>query len=184
MKKYLCALLAFVIIFSLTVPAFAIEDDTRQTELSFQLDVPEPGFFVTIPDSLELKIGDTDLDITVEGTVDLGHKTIFITIEETQIDSPEPEVHLNLWDANADNPFDYLINYYILDANGDLVDQRAETHHSSVSVVIKGTPVAKFQDFFTQSISFRIDESQTPYIIPDTQYTGYIVFGILVTAIL
>jgi len=168
MKKYLSIILALVLVLSLSVPALAV-DDTRQTELSFYYYAePEPEYYVTIPDAIELEIGDNFLEITVSEAENLGNKEIKVTLEDTQSHF-DGNCILELLSPNIG------INYHLYDATGMPVRTP-----ESPWIVAPGHVLAVFGEPCTQVLNIYISDKvfDDSAFVPTDYYTGYIVFGI------
>jgi len=86
MKKALTIILALALVMSLSVPAFAAPDSSKDTTLNFSLTIAGPAYTVTIPGTLPLGLGSTSLGITCQ-MIDrsLGYyEEIVVTFEGTQ----------------------------------------------------------------------------------------------------
>ena len=179
MKKALVIILALALVMGLSAPALAAEE--RQTELHFYYDAPDPLYYVTISDSLVMHFGDNYLDISVEGTENLGSKKVTITFEETQDisyiidleDGPHQLYNNSLWPNGVYNYDMYTVYYEIYDYLGNINDLFFNRHRS-----LPGTVLAEFTGDGDCSLRLVIDENFNVQFHPNTPYVGYITFGI------
>ena len=172
MKKFLTIILALALVMSLSVPVFATNPTSGQTDLSF-IYVNEPVYTVAIPPALALELGNNYLPITVSDVQYLGDKTITVTFEGTQRRSNpgnEPaRYYLQLSYQNISNSFLYdLFDSMDIEAEGFFV------------TVQQGRWLADFQSNGTKTIRLFIDPDviNGSILTPNVPYTGYIIFGI------
>ena len=187
MKKYLSIILALVLILSLSVPALALEDDQRQTELSFYYYAEyEPVYYVTIPDALGLDAGDNYLEISACGE-NIDNKMVLVTFEGTQswVGTEYSYTYYNLLLWRNGEPAAYetdTLFYDLYAANGS----RVNTDVYGDYVANPGIWLAEFylnniDVWVVQTLRININpysEKNADIFQPDNPYSGFIVFGI------
>ena len=182
MKKALTIMLALALVLSISAPAFAAEDDYRQTNLNFYYSVSEPTYSVTIPSSMDLFLDIVTLsNVTVTDVTNLNGKTIAITVE----DATNGDV--SWFDVNEHH--DYLI-VENLEATGKYYKTLAIAVIGELNTITRlgeftdGRLLFEFTEDDTKDIGFTALSSVAPYqldpglIYPNSYYTGYIIFGI------
>ena len=174
MRKFLTIILALALVMSLcAVPAFAANETSGQTDLTFTYTAPEPTYTVTIPASLDLAFGDNYLDITVSDTANLGGSAIAVTFEGTQdfdyvAPLGRPAYYTHLWLDGEDNG--NYVQYDLYDAFMNQIDNPSRS----------GISLAEFGEPGTQAIKIVVPEDQPDAMTQDASYSGYITFGIQV----
>jgi len=182
MKKALIIILALTLVMSLSVTAFAAEDDYRQTNLNFYYSVYEPTYSVTIPSAIDLFLDEIILNnITATDVSNLNGKTIAISVEDAL------NGDVSWFDVNEYH--DYLIvenleatgRYYTTLAIEILGELNTFTRLGDFA---DGRLLFEFTEDDTKDIGFSVLTSVAPYqldpglIFPNSLYTGYIIFGI------
>ena len=181
MKRALTIILALALVMGLSAPALAVEDDYRQTELYFYYDVSEPTYSVTIPSSIDLFLDEFVLhNITANDVTNLNGKTIAISIEDAL------NGDVSWFDVNENH--DYLIvenleatgRCYKTLAIGIICGSKTFNRLGDLTDQI----LFEFTEDDSKDIGFGVLSSVAPYqldpglIFPNSQYTGYIIFGI------
>ena len=104
MKKFTAILLAITLVLNLAVPAFAANETSKRTDLSFTY-VPEPTYTVEIPAKVDLHYGETEIPIKLLSAENLNGKTVAVTFEGTQENSN------NFYLRNGDAMYVPILNY-------------------------------------------------------------------------
>ena len=188
MKKFITIILTLALVLSLSVPVFAAENPTEaKTELWFTYTVPEPVYTVTIPATINLKLNEGGhLDVTVSDIENIGNKKISITLEDALTGRP---------DFFSSSP---IHDYFVL-RNKDVSENSTlyDGYYRDIGYII-WTPsngglnylpnydweLMQFAENETKQLGFGIlpyngdDELDVSKLLPNSPYTGYIVFGI------
>jgi hypothetical protein len=171
MKKFLSITLALVLMMSLSLTAFAANQTSGQTDLSFTHAGPAaPTYTVTIPASLDLKIGDNPVDITVSDMQNMNGKSVVVTFEGTQRYVPPREMYDLVLSANDGRN----LYYFLIDEAGK----------ESPNEAPKGITLVTFSSNSTRSYTILFDpegrNGDDFREIPPGVFTGYITYGIKV----
>ena len=175
MKKFITITLALALALALFVPALAANETEAQTNLSFIYSVSEPTYTVTIPGTLELNIEYTELFIEASEVDNLGDKSIYVTFEGTQMETPlEGFFFLELDTKEVEEKY---LSYELYDSWGQCM--MCDYYDGVYSNILQqGQVFAIFGENSTQMIQTFINPDWLNYIAPNVTYSGYIIFGI------
>jgi len=167
MKKYLSIILALALVLSLSVPVFAANESSAQTDLSFTAELAAPSYTVTIPSSLNLNLGDTYLPIEISEVENIDNKAVVVTFEGTQ-----QSAGVNQFITLLEPPKGVLsgIYYGIYDINNLRIG-------GGSNVISAGLYLVAMNGEGEANIRINIP-TDTPDIVPGATYQGHIVFGI------
>ena len=179
MRKFTIIFVILALLFSLSVPVFAADDDdTRDTVVSFTFEVATPRYSVNIPASIELDLdGPVYLPVTVVGTDTLSGRTVVIKIADA----------LN-GEVSYLDEMEYNDDWFMVEntaANG--------AYYKTIAYVIGNPETHSFINFFsdsanwkacefsadgTQNLAFTAQVDDPNLVLPNSKYTGFVVFGI------
>jgi len=165
MKKFTVAIIALALVMSLSVPAFAANQTSAQTELSFTYVPVEPSYTVTIPGSLPLVFGDNYLPITVSDTGNLSGRAVTVTFEGTQHQSDSHYWMYLRPDVPGDSP-----HYELYNAD--------DVQILSTAANPSGHILAQFTVDGIKQIKILFSYNEIKYMEPGVTYTGQLIFGI------
>jgi len=181
MKKALTIILALALVMSLSVPAFAADneytekDKEGKTDISFT--ISEPTYTVTIPASVALNYTagtdtTTNLPITVSDSENLNGRSIVITVEATN-DLITSGALAGLYqnclypadpvDGNDRIPFDFA---------------SVEDDAGNMGQFPSGYVLVTFSADGVKNIGFIMQGTLNSSVRPGVAYTGWIQFGI------
>ena len=167
MKKTLTIILAMALVMGLSVPVFAANETSGKTDLTFTY-AAVPSYTVSIPATLTLELGDTNLPITLSDAENLDGKSVVITFEGTQQSADGNQFVTIL--APPQGVEDGLF-YGILNVNGQQIGGGSK-------VISPGLHLVALDAEGTANIKINIPETSVPNIVSGANYTGYITFGI------
>jgi len=173
MKKLITFILVLALALSMSVPVFAANETSAKTNLSFTSAVVTPSYTITIPSSLNLNLGATNLPITLSKLENFDDKGVLITFEGTQQSAMGGTLFVTILD-----PPDGVgigLYYEIYDVSGK---QLAGSGGDGPYVIPAGLSLAALDGEGTVNIKINISDSALPFIVPGATYTGHIVFGI------
>lgn len=175
MKKLTSILLVLALVLGLAVPAFADNQTSGQTELSYTY-IPDeepndPVYTVTIDATLDLDLGINHMDFEVSDMEDCDGKSVVITFASTSVQGAVGRYETKLVAAGA-MLWDPGVYYELYSAAG--VKMAAANAVSDPGFVL-----AEFAEDGIATISINIpDESIIDGLVADTEYTGTLTFGI------
>ncbi|MCL2678757.1 MAG: hypothetical protein FWF18_00410 [Dehalococcoidia bacterium] len=197
MKKFASVILALAFMLSLSVPVFAAGPGEK-IEVGFTYEVSEPKYTVEIPARIELDVKEwVAFPITVSGgaTETLNGRKIAITLEDAAVgniksyfpDGVEPGASAAYDDffvvsnADAPNGFYKTLRYHII--------HEISMIPSSIGRLERGFTFFEFTEDGTKSLWFVLtygaldsEDNLVPFyaskIYPNSQYSGWIVFGV------
>ena len=183
MKKFITITLTLALVLSLSVPVFAA-DNERQTKVSFTYDAPEPIYTVTIPATITLLSLDNPVMLAVEASnvENLGDKVIAVTYEDASMAViPYYSTASNCFAISTPNATG---QYY-----GSLGFGINYPDSMGISeTLIPGTCLLEFDSngtlygisfwIVTDENSISAEDFDATRVLPNSEYTGWMTFGI------